>query len=74
MNTNDGKQSNPAPNIPKIASIKNAETIYYQNNELGNREIEKLFSCCTGTAQKLKKFAQEYTRDESTEPAFGRGT
>lgn len=76
MSTKD----NPDPNIPKLKSVKTAVTIYYKNNELGNKEIAELFSCSEGTAWKLKKFAQEYARSKeimprcsayvSTDPAF----
>lgn len=81
MNTVDKtKQSNPAPNIPKIAGVKTAVTLFYTNNELGNEDIKILFDCSVTKAQQLKNYAQEYVRKKgqmprckayvSTEPAF----
>ena len=80
MNTMDTRGSNPAPNIPKISSVRTAVTLFYTNNELGNGEIKELFDCSATKAQQLKNFAQEYARNTghiprckayvSTEPAF----
>lgn len=74
------RRSNPAPNIPKIASVKTAVTIFYTNNELGNSEIRELFNCSSTKAQQLKNYAQECVRKTgqmprckshvSTDPAF----
>lgn len=62
------RRSNTAPNIPKIASVKTAVTIFYTNNELGNGEIKELFDCSTTKAQQLKNFAQEYARSIKSMP------
>ena len=42
--------------IPSITSIDNALKIFYENAEIGNKEIEKLFgNRCSATISKLKK-------------------
>ena len=46
--------------IPTITSIENALKIYYENTEVGNKEIKILFgSCSTATISKLKKRVKE---------------
>jgi len=42
--------------IPTITSIENALKIYYENAEIGNKEIKYLFGVCSSaTISKLKK-------------------
>jgi len=45
--------------IPKISNIENALKVYYENPEIGNREIILLFgNRSTVTISKLKKIAR----------------
>ena len=46
-------------NIPKITSINNALKIYYENAEIGNKEIKHLFSVrSSATVSRLKKLVK----------------
>jgi len=46
-------------NIPKITSIENALSIYYNNSEIGNKEIIELFGKrSTATVSRLKKLVK----------------
>ena len=45
--------------IPSITSIENALKVYYENAEIGNREINFLFgNRSTATVSKLKKLVK----------------
>lgn len=46
--------------IPKITSIENALKVYYENAEIGNKEIKYLFGVRSSTTiSKLKKLVKE---------------
>jgi len=45
--------------IPSVTSIENALKIYYENAEIGNKEIKILFGVrSSATISKLKKFVR----------------
>jgi DNA-binding Lrp family transcriptional regulator len=45
--------------IPSITSIENALKIYYENSEIGNKEIKILFGCKSyETISRLKKLVK----------------
>lgn len=47
-------------NIPEIAGIEDALRIYYNNSELGNKEITALFGRhSTATISRLKRIAKD---------------
>lgn len=50
--------------IPKLVSVRRAVEIYYENYELGNREITELFGCGVTTAQNLKRLAKAKMAEE----------
>ncbi len=46
-------------NIPSISSIENALIIYYENSEIGNKEIVKLFgNRSSATVSRLKRLVK----------------
>ena len=46
-------------NIPKITNIETALKVYYNNSELGNKEITELFgNRSTATVSRLKKIVK----------------
>jgi len=59
--------------IPKITSIENALKVYYENAEIGNKEIELLFGArSTATVSRLKRLAKTemFKRDIPTFNAY----
>jgi len=45
--------------IPSITSIENALKIYYENAEIGNKEIKELFGVRSSTTiSRLKKLSE----------------
>ena len=47
-------------NIPSITSIENALKVYYNNSELGNKEVTALFGRrSTATVSRLKKIVKD---------------
>ena len=49
-----------AMNIPQIASVEVAVTMYYEKPWLSNKDIHELFPCIsTSTVQRLKNLARE---------------
>ena len=50
--------------IPKLTSIDNALKIYYNNAEIGNKEIKDLFGkLSTSTVSRLKKAVKDKMND-----------
>ena len=47
--------------VPALKDIPNAIRIFYEKNELVNKDIRELFGCCSTTASRLKELAKEKT-------------
>jgi len=57
-------------NIPSITSIENALKVYYENGEIGNKEIKILFgNSSTVTISRLKKIVKSEMIKRNT-PTF----
>jgi len=55
-------------NIPKITGIDNALKIYYENSEIGNKEIKNLFAVrSSATISRLKKLVNIDLRVKSSQ-------